>query len=520
MEFTGRSWVRTIVKHPLFPGLAQGAALVVFGGLILLGWNFHAIRGIDVPDPLVYTNINTLFFWVIWLMGLILLVPLVGRLWCTICPLGLVNELATRVGAQLRWPARLRNFWPAALLLVFYNVLVAVYRINHYPDYSSRLLLGVLLMVVAVGLLFKGRIFCGYLCPMGAMVGVYSRVSPWRLEVRSREVCRACQTKDCYLGVTRGFSLTTPLFRFSFPFRRPGCQVDLFPPELVEDPRCVMCTQCIKNCPVDNIRWGSRPFLGGVASRAVPRASEAVFILFLAGATMGIFTRVWPGLNSLITTPGVWAASLIPGLPRGMTAGIAFFWSFGLVTLAGGGLLALLAHLLGSSRLARLPDPLPEDFRASFSFGLTQREEDRVREAEGWGAVRRRPGGIFSAFTLAFVPLILGAHAAFALIKVNEKLLYLPGALRDPTGVKLYLAIHKLGMMAVPREVVPLAAIRWISLALVAVGAAASLVSVGRIARLHYGDDPPLARWGTAVYGGAVLCLGTLWVVLVVKWLF
>ncbi len=519
-DLTGTRWLKSVVKHPLFPALLQWCTLAVFTLLILYGWNYHDIRGVDLPDPLVYTNVATLFFWVIWLMGLILLVPFIGRLWCTVCPLGYMNDLLARYGFRLRYPRFLRNLTLAAVLLIFYNLLVAFFNISHYPDYSARLLLGITALLLVVGIIFRGRIFCGYLCPIGAMIGVYSRTSPWHLTVRDREVCRSCPSKACYQGEVKWHRLSTPLGIISFPFRRPGCQVDLFPPELVEDPRCVMCTQCIKNCPYDNIRWGTRPFLRGVVLPGVPRFSEALFLVFLMGATLSIFTRVWPGLSGIISAPGagLTAALGLSGSRIGQV--LQLLWGYTVFPFLLVLLLAGLTCFLARSRFTLLPGPPAGDQRERISFGLPEREGALAAELTGWEGKRLTVWGIFSALTISLVPLILSAHAAFALIKVNEKLAYLPGALRDPSGVKFYLAIHQLGMMAAPRELIPLEVIRWPALLLVLAGIAASLYSVVTLAGNLYADVPAYRRWSTRVFGGGIILMGGVLATLIIKWLF
>ncbi len=519
LDLTRGRLLSRVVKNPLFPAVLQWITLAVFVFLILLGWNYHGIRGVDLPDPLAYTNVNTLFFWVIWLMGLIVLVPLIGRLWCTACPLGYINDILARFGLRRRYPRGLRNLYLAAGLLLLYNGLVAYFKINHYPDYSARLLLGIVALLVAVGLVFRGRIFCGYLCPIGAMVGIYSRVSPWRLEARDRGVCRTCASKACYLGEEKWYRLDTPVARLTFPFRRPGCQVDLFPPEMSEDPRCVMCTQCIKNCPYDNISWSTRPFLRGVVTPGVPAASEAVFIVFLLGATISIFTRVWPALNGLVVRPGAALASAAGlGGPAAWIVQVA--WSYALLPLAFTSLLTSLAYLASRSRIRAVPAPEGRAPAARLAFGLAERDVETAAGEEGWRRKRLTPAGIFSALTLSFIPLILSAHWAFALVKINEKISYLPGALADPTGVKFYLAIHKLGMMAAPAEFLPLWLVRWLALSLVVLGAAASIWAAMRLAAGVYPDLEAYRRRAGGTFALGNLLLGGVYASLVVKWLF
>ena len=520
IDLTRREWLRRIIRNPLFPAVIQWSALAALVLLVVIGWNYHGIRGVELPDPLVYTSLTTLAFWVVWLMGLIFLVPLIGRLWCTVCPLGYINDILGRFAPRLRWPAALRNHSPAALLLVFYNVLVTVVAVNHYPDYTARLILGILAFLVLVGFLFKGRVFCGHLCPIGTMVGVYSRVAPWRLGVRDRQVCRDCSSKACFLGEEKGYLWSTPLFRATIPLKRPGCQVDLFPPEMEEETRCVMCTQCVKNCPYDNVSWGTRPFLGGLVRPGIPNLSEAFFIAFLLGTVTSMFLRVWPALNRSVTAPGRALASALfpPGSSSGET--VSLLWLYALLPLLILGGLSLLTWFLANSSLRAREETAAEAPRFSLSFGISSREERAARETEGWMGRRLRPSGILSTFSLAFVPLVLSAHVAAALVKLNEKISYLQGTLWDPTGVKFYLAIHKIGRMTAPSAVLPLWLVRWIAAGLVVLGLAVSLYALAVISGKIYADAPAVRDRGRAVFSVGLLAVGSAFLTMVVKWLF
>ena len=65
-----------------------------------------------MPDPLMYTNLGNLAFWVLWLMGIVVLVPLVGRAWCSVCPVGAMNEFTSRFGLKKIFPRFIRNQHP------------------------------------------------------------------------------------------------------------------------------------------------------------------------------------------------------------------------------------------------------------------------------------------------------------------------------------------------------------------------------------------------------------------------
>ncbi len=74
--------------------------------------------GVDVRDPLMYTNFTTFNLWVLWMMGMVVVALLLGRSWCTVCPVGWLNGVVSRFGLRRELPAWLNNFVPVTLVLV------------------------------------------------------------------------------------------------------------------------------------------------------------------------------------------------------------------------------------------------------------------------------------------------------------------------------------------------------------------------------------------------------------------
>ena len=116
-DFLKQGWFWTVVRWSTLAALA---------GVIMTAWGRRGIPGVDAPDPLMYTNLGNLAFWVIWLMGIVLLVPLVGRAWCSVCPIGAVNEFVSRFGLKKSFPLFIRNQYPKALALVITVLLMGM----------------------------------------------------------------------------------------------------------------------------------------------------------------------------------------------------------------------------------------------------------------------------------------------------------------------------------------------------------------------------------------------------------
>jgi len=507
-----------VVTNPFFPLLFQAVGFGVFISFILAGWGRHGIAGVKVEGPLIYTNLATLGFWVVWMMGLIVLLPLVGRLWCTVCPVGGCNDLIARVGAKRAYPRRLQNFGVMALLLFGFTAGADLLRLNRYPDRTALFLLMVLGMAVAAGLIFRGRVFCRYWCPVGGMTGLFTRLAPVEVGSKDPAVCRRCESKACYLGESRWYRLSWSGWHSLFRLRRPGCPAFIFPPEAAANANCLMCTQCFKNCPWDNLRWGTRRPGRGLWGESVRDRSEALLVIVLAGIVFSRLSRFWPPLRELLEWPAAALASTAPFLPASAVQGLNLLFTFALWPLLFFLLLSLAAKL--ATEVSLTSWPADGERSAGLLYDLAEIDEQRRSEETGWAARRNTLWGCCAAFTHAFIPLLAGAYAAFALVKLNEKIGYLPLALGDPGGVRTWLSVNELQLVAAPEGLLSLALVRWMALALTGAGLVTSLWWSGRIGRSVYGPAAVAARRGRIVFGSGLLVAGGLMLWCIRVWLF
>lgn len=505
-------------RSPAFPAVLQAGALAVLLAMIAAGWGRTGLPGGGVAVPLLYTNLAALFFWTLWLMGLVLLLPGVGRLWCTVCPVGWCNDLAARAGAKIEYPRRLQNLALVALLLFGFNAAAELWGLNRSPDATAKLLALVLIAAAAAGLAFRGRVFCRFWCPIGGMIALTSRLAPVEVATRDHAVCRRCATKACYFGATRWYRLSWSAWHTVFPLKRPGCPAYLFPPDAATGPQCLMCTGCLKNCPHDNVRWGWRPFAAGLWPSGARDRGEGLLVVVLTGLVFHRLARFWGGLRSFLEQPTELIAALAPGLPAEAIKGLNLLFGFVLWPLAFFLVLGLLARTVASVSIA--PWPAPGEDPGGLLYDVAEVDEQRRGRERGWPAQRQSLWGFIAVYGYAFVPLIAGAYAAFALVKLNEKAGYLPLALADPAGVKTSVAINQLRLLSGPESLVPLALVRWGALALAAVGLALGLWAAGRIGAQAYGAGTPSARRGAAVFRMGLLALGALLLLCLRAWLF
>jgi hypothetical protein len=469
--------------------LAQLAALAALLAMAAWGWHQHAIPGVPVKDPLMYTNLATFLFWVLWIMGVVFVALFLGRAWCTVCPLGWLNGLAARVGLQRPLPGWLRNFVPVTLTLVALQLAVYLLAVHRFPDYTARLLALMLLLAVGCGLLFRKRAFCSLFCPAGAVFGLYARLAPFRLRVADPAICAACDSRSCVSGAPAWKRFTLGPAVLLWRGERPDCPADLSPEGLGDDAACSLCLHCARNCDKGNVLLGRRPWLGGLGEGGLG-AGETFFFVVLLGMLTANFCKVFTDLREAI----FWApqqAALLLGWGAAGFYFLAALWvtlAFPVLLLLPGYALLRLAELRVEAVPAgadpqRLPDPPPAEDGRRF-----------------WPALGR--------LALPLLPLALAAHVVLAVVKLNAKGPYLPYVLRDPSGVKSYLAMNVMHTVQAPGVLIPLDILKWLVLALVVGGYLLALAAARRTgcgARGFMAAAAVSATLVAALYGATVI---------------
>lgn len=354
-----------------------GVTVIALGGFV---W---AILAGLFGTPVGSRNFGIVFVWIAWWALLMLIaVPLLGRGWCSICPIPVPGEWLQRgallgpggrgLGRGRRWPNKLRNMWlqnaSFALIAVFSIVVLT------QPGATALVLAAFLLAAIGTSLIFERRAFCRYLCPAGGFIGLYAQLAPIELRVKDTAVCAAHTEKTCYTGNANGY----------------GCPWQAFPGGLAKNTYCGICLECLRTCPHDNIAVNLRPFGADMLKPAGRRLDEAFKALIMLGSAIvysAVLLGSWGGLKA--------AAYTVGSLPWLAYAAV------------------FLAVLFGA---------LPGAFFLAVDLGRR------------WSGSRMQAKKAFIAFAYALAPLGLAAWIAFSLSFVFANLSYLWPALSDPLG--------------------------------------------------------------------------------------
>ncbi len=214
-------------------------------------------------SPVGNRNITIIIVWILWWFALkAIFVPLGGRLWCMICPLPAPAEWISRrsltavrfiqkpfrglhhrfIGLQKDWPKKIRNMWLQNIifmLMISFGIILIT-----RPVATAILFLFILLTTLVLAFIFRHRVFCLYLCPVGGFLGNYSMASATAVRAIDPDVCRRHKDKCCRVGAPGGWA----------------CPWNEYVGRMDRNNYCGFCTECIKSCPKDNVGVFLRPF--------------------------------------------------------------------------------------------------------------------------------------------------------------------------------------------------------------------------------------------------------------------
>ncbi len=167
-----------------------------------------------------------------------------------LCPFGFILEYVSEKGLKLKIPKLIhypllgvKYYLPFGFLkMVFFTMQtrdVQIFLYSSYNKISDAKMLELLLyptikslliisVIVLLNYLFKG-FFCKYLCPYGALLGIFSLLSPFKIK-RNENECIAC--KLC--------SKACPM------------EIEVHKKKTVYTPECIGCQECIKAVPKRN----------------------------------------------------------------------------------------------------------------------------------------------------------------------------------------------------------------------------------------------------------------------------
>ena len=291
-----REWMRS-------PSLWNG---LLFG---LVSWLFVAANlALWLGPQNRAENPVLILFWAWWWPLILLTYPLVGRLWCAICPFMVWGEIAQRLTPWRKrvWPHGDSDRWAAPLLAAGFAAILVweeVWNLEDTAWLSSCLLLLITAGAVLSSLVFEKRFWCRHLCPVGGMNGLFAKLSILELRAEAGTCGGSCSSYACFKGgPADGEGLASK-----------GCPLGTHPAHLSDNRDCVLCLTCAQACPNRSVQLRLRPPAADLQPRMQPPDGERGLILVLAG---GICLHHWQRLLGWLplTPDSLQEGALLPRL--------------------------------------------------------------------------------------------------------------------------------------------------------------------------------------------------------------
>lgn len=276
--------IRDILRHPLIPKVLVYFNMFVV--LLMAGFTLYGgTRPAGHPLQDFGNNAGMVITWLIWFPLLPLSAFLFGRVWCGMCPIAGIGELASKLKKfDLPVPKIIKrlDFWLVIISFLLIDYLEVYFGVPDKPWATGMLLVIIVGLSALFCVLYERKTFCRYLCPLAGMLGAYSTLSV--VEVRgNKKICQTqCGTMSCYKGTERAA----------------GCPMFSYPASLETSTRCMMCLNCVKSCENRGVQINIRPPMQELWHQALPLFSLSFFGVMLVGM---MANKQFPHLTTWLT---------------------------------------------------------------------------------------------------------------------------------------------------------------------------------------------------------------------------
>lgn len=300
--------LKRILNHRAFQYAIILPNLLVFWLVILAAF---------FGTPVGNMNISIVLIWILWWFALIgLMVPLLSRVWCTICPIPVFGDWFQRrdmirksgekvprfTGLNRKWPKKLDNIWIQNIGFLTVATFSAIMVTR--PVVTGILLSSLFIIGTVMALIWKGRAFCRYVCPVGGFLGLFSMTATVEIRPIDDATCQHHVDKECLKGGENSY----------------GCPWLIYPGGLKRNNFCGLCFECIKACPYDNLALNVREFgsdLTVKSGKAVDEAFKTFIMLTLAPLYIIVMQGPWGWIRNMANVfwvpPFGWAVTGLEG---------------------------------------------------------------------------------------------------------------------------------------------------------------------------------------------------------------
>lgn len=291
LEYKGKN---SFFKKSWNPIVFRLFALLVFLLMILILYLGSLSLIVNFNDKLVMFLV-----WTLWWPLLYISIFLLGRTWCGfICPIGLVNEIGNSARKTKKDPLLVYKFLPFVVffIIVFWEQISGLFTST---GMTLLFLLTFFISAFILGIIIPRWGFCNHFCPIGALFIPFSRLSLFGVRT-DKEICEKCHTKECLTGK-----------------EYPKCPMFTNVPNIKSNSECLMCLNCIKNCPYDSAKIVYTKPGKELYEKTRFNLSESLFIIALLG------------FSTLLTSKGNQIFRIFDFLNTSLLRGVDFIFAIG-----------------------------------------------------------------------------------------------------------------------------------------------------------------------------------------------
>lgn len=240
-----------IKKLQIFRHIIQLISFFVIPGLFIMTFNeFKIIYQMIIKGNFNFTQA---FGSITELLTVFLITILSGRFFCGwLCAFGAYNDLMHAVANRVfkikfKVDEKVDNLLKYVKYIVLLFIIIFIWtlgsklfstsnpweafaQITNFKEILTNFAIGfVLLVLITAGSFFIERFFCRYLCPLGAIFAIISKISIFKIK-KSKDKCGNCRacTNYCSMGI--------PLYKSNN----------------INGGECINCLKCVEICPHKN----------------------------------------------------------------------------------------------------------------------------------------------------------------------------------------------------------------------------------------------------------------------------
>jgi polyferredoxin len=227
--------------------------------------------------------------WGLWFPLVFLSVVLVGRLWCgLLCPMGAAAEWVNKFGLKRRIPGWMRWEGTPAIAFILTTLYGQTLGVRDHPEGAAMIFGVTMAAALLTGFVYgrDKRAWCRHLCPIGRVLGLYSRLGAAQFVPRRMRAAPSDYTE------------------------RGPCPTMIDLPSKCESRHCIACFRCVQPKAAGSVRLEMvRPGLETETIRQHNANPAEAWLLFLdTGVALGGFLwLVMPQYQDMRQGFGEWA---------------------------------------------------------------------------------------------------------------------------------------------------------------------------------------------------------------------